>query len=183
MRASVVPIVVVALCAACSAPMARMAPDELGLDPVAELASAVAALGAGVDAEEAKRVAYAAWTGAAALAREYRLVRPPLWHNALVNSGLRERGLCCHFAADMLVRLRSLELETLELHWVVARHGSQLREHSGVLLQPRGVRFERGLVLDAWRGSGRLAWVRADDDGYPWRIHPLDGRWSELHCN
>ena len=149
---------------------------------VEALSAEIAALAPDVALDEAERVAYAALAGSAELAREYRLTRPALLHNLLVNTALRERGLCCHFTEDLLARLRALELETLELSWVVARHGSQLREHSSVLLRPRGGAFEHGLVIDAWRESGELVWAPAGGDRYPWVIHPLDGDWAALHC-
>lgn len=181
--------------------MARVDPAALPPEPVAELAAAIEGLGPAVDADEARRAAFTAWRTAAELARGYRLVRPPLWHNFLVNGGLRDRGLCCHFAEDLLASLRALELQTLELHWVVASFRDPWREHSSVLLRPRalgrrpkapaaaspgatrdGTLPEGGLVLDAWRASGDLVWAVPGEDEYPWEVHPLDGRWSELHC-
>lgn len=149
---------------------------------VVALSREIRALGPTVDGGEASRAARTLLRRTRELVGEYRLVRPAHAHNVLVNLGLRERGLCCHFAEDLIAGLRALELTSLDVHWVVARHGSRLREHSSVLLAPSGAPIGRGLVFDAWRHSGELLWTRIDDDRYPWELHPLSGRWEALHC-
>jgi hypothetical protein len=100
----------------------------------------------------------------------------------MFNVGLRERGLCCHWAEDLVARMLSLDLQSLEVHWVVASRGSLLREHSSVLLVPNGEPSDKGLVLDGWRDSGTLVWAVAAADRYAWTVHPLDGEWDALHC-
>ncbi|HOC52079.1 MAG TPA: hypothetical protein PKI07_13410, partial [Verrucomicrobiota bacterium] len=46
------------------------------------------------------------------------------------------------------------------------------REHSSVVLTAPGQPFEQGIVLDAWRRSGRLYWSGVKEDKYPW----IEGR-------
>ena len=121
-----------------------------------------------VDAAEAQLLADTAIRHAAALARSYRMVRPIEIHNTLVNLGLRKRGLCFQCAEDMYVRLRDLNLDTLQLHWGVAHKGDVWLEHSGVIVTARGRPFDEGLVVDAWRHSGRLRWAHVGRDRYPW---------------
>jgi len=167
--------------AGCAHPGARAGPGD---DPETDaLAAAIAELDASVDPAEARAAANAAVAGARELADAYRMTWPPLLHNALVNTGILERGLCCHWAEDLSQRLRALDLQTLDVHWVVAHHGSLLREHNSPLLAARGQRFENGLVLDGWRKSGALVWAPVASDRYPWRRHPLDGEWERLHCD
>jgi hypothetical protein len=112
-------------------------------------------------------VAERAYSCSAQLAREYRVVRPPILHNVLVNLGLRKRGLCFHWADDLSASLESLQLHTLQLHHSVA-HLDTRREHSSVVLTASGQPFDEGIVLDAWRHSGRLYWVSVKQDRYPW---------------
>ncbi|MCA9509852.1 MAG: hypothetical protein KC560_04050, partial [Myxococcales bacterium] len=84
-----------------------------GAEPDAEvvaLAGALAGLDAAVDAGEARLAAQTALAATREVAEVYRMTWPPQLHNALVNSGLRERGLCCHWAEDMAARLRALDL-------------------------------------------------------------------------
>jgi hypothetical protein len=68
----------------------------------------------------------------------------------------------------MYLRLRELDLKTFDLHWGVAHKGDLWLEHSGVIVTPRGRPFAEGLVLDAWRHSGRLRWATVAGDRYPW---------------
>ena len=184
MSASALRAVVAALAlglgvACASAPGPAPAPGDPG---VHALAGAIASLGDAVAEDEARRAAYSLFVRSGALRGDYRMVKPARFHNVLVNAGLRDRGLCCHFAEDLIQELLALDLRTLEVHWAVARHGSRLREHSSVLLVPRGASFDDGLVVDAWRNAGELYWTRPGDDRYPWELHPLDGDWARLHC-
>jgi hypothetical protein len=127
----------------------------------------LAALAPTVLEDEAQRVADCACDYSKQLAREYRVVRPAFLHNFLVNVGLKNRGLCYHWAEDLLARLQTLNLTTLELHWGVARAGT-VREHNSVVVTAQGHPFENGIVLDAWRRSGRLVWKAVSADKYPW---------------
>ena len=146
-----------------------------------ELRGEILALGeeGEVDPHEAAVLADTSVRHAAALARSYRMVRPIEIHNTLVNLGLRRRGLCYQTAEDMYVRLRELDLETLQLHWGVAHKGDLWLEHSGVIVTARGRPFSEGLVIDAWRHSGRLRWARVGQDRYPW-VRMFKGKFPEL---
>ena len=149
---------------------------------VGGLSQALVALGPAVDPDEARRAAWLIVRRASELEAEYGRVVSPRLHNLLVNAGLRRRGLCCHFAEDLIKAFRSSNLATLEVHWAVARHGDPLREHSGVIVTPAGGDWREGVVIDAWRKGGRVFWTGATEDRYPWRRHPLSGDWDELHC-
>jgi hypothetical protein len=137
------------------------------------LGEALAALDSSVAAIEAHRVAAGAHEQARQLAREYRVARPALFHNLLVNVGLKKRGLCFHWAEDLSARLQGMNLVTLEVHWAIARAGTA-REHNALVVTARAQPFERGVVLDAWRHSGRLHWGRVAADRYPWQ----EGEWN-----
>ncbi|MEJ5357615.1 MAG: hypothetical protein WHT06_02975 [Desulfobacterales bacterium] len=141
---------------------------------VAELASALRALGPGVDREEAGRAARAAIAASRRLAAAYRVSPPARWHNLLVQLGARERGLCYHWTEDLMQEMQALGLRTLEMHWGVAHRGSDLREHNSVVVTAAGRPFAEGLVLDPWRESGRLVWVRVREDRYPWEPLPRE---------
>ncbi len=124
------------------------------------------------DRGEARQVAETALQASAFLGEQYRLVRPPLLHNLLVQMGLRERGLCYHWTEDLMSYLRTLQLKSYQLRWGVAYRGSDLREHNTVVITANGQPFEEGLILDPWRYSGRLYWVIVKNDSYPWRELP-----------
>jgi hypothetical protein len=126
-----------------------------------------------VSPKEAAQVAAVAVEYPPILARDYHVVGPALFHNLMVNVGLRERGLCYQWAEDLLAQLRPLQLRTLELHWAIARPGSY-REHNCLVLTGSGQRFDCGIVLDAWRHSGRLYWTPVLTDHYRWEEGQLD---------
>lgn len=131
------------------------------------LAEQLAALSPSVNKAEAKRTAAGAVLGGRALAREYAMVGPPLFHNFLVNTRVKKRGLCFQWTEDLMARLGSVRLRTLQLHWADAR-ATTWREHNSVVVTAKGEAFDRGIVLDAWRHSGRLFWGPVRGDHYPW---------------
>ena len=132
------------------------------------LGNQLAALSPHVGAGEAKQVADCAYVTSRQLARDYRVIGPPPFHNFLVNIGMRERGLCFQWARDLFAKLNEIPLHTLELHWGAARAGTW-REHNCVVVTAKGQPFEKGIVLDAWRHSGRLFWSPVRADHYPWK--------------
>lgn len=137
-------------------------------DEVQALTADLLALSPQVRSDEASRFARVACRSSQELAREYRLVRSPHFHNFLVNAGLRDRGLCHEWARDLGARLSALRSPSLGLRWGIARAGT-LREHNCVVVTAKDQPFSRGLILDGWRHSGRLYWTRVAADRYPWK--------------
>ena len=132
-----------------------------------ELCYRIASLDRSVSYAESRRVGECAYLTAAELRHNYRVVGPPLFHNFLVNTGIRKRGLCFQWAEDLLVHLDRLKLTTLELHWGEARAGS-LREHNCIVVTAKNQPFTTGIILDCWRHSGHLYWAPVSGDHYPW---------------
>lgn len=132
-----------------------------------------------VDPVEAEKLARQAVERAAELAIQYRAVKPAWLHNWLVNSGHRERGLCYDWANDLFPALYALGLHSLELHLAVARMDTR-REHNSVVVTARQQSLDQGVVLDAWRSSGRLWFGRVATDKYPWTPLPRDRVAPEL---
>jgi hypothetical protein len=102
------------------------------------------------------------------------VVPPAVFHNLLIQIGVRERGLCYQWTEDLMQHLQSLHLQSYRLLWGVAYRGSDLREHNSVVITALGQRFEDGLILDPWRDSGNLYWVTVHKDSYPWQELPRD---------
>ncbi len=146
------------------------APPPADTQDVARLRQAIAALGPGIDPEEATRAAEIAYGETHRLALAYQITDPPLVHNTKVNMGLKPRGLCWHWAEDMETRLAAEGFETLTLHRAIANADNPYRiDHSTVIVSRRGDGMFDGIVLDPWRKGGRLTWAptRADTD-YAW---------------
>lgn len=146
--------------------------EQVFRDNVGRLAKELMALNADVDEAEAALTAETVIRDAAILAREYKLVRPAILHNLLIQIGLKKRGLCYQWTEDLMKSLKALNLRTLVLNWGVADRGSDLFEHNCVVVTARGADFNQGLVLDAWRNSGVLYWASVTKDNYPWKQLP-----------
>ena len=155
------------------APTSAAAEGARDSEPVAALHERLLGLSPAVRRDEAKRVALVAHDASRRLGREYRVAGPAHFHNFLVNAGLKQRGLCHHWARDLGGHLAALKLRTLVLRWGIARGGT-LREHNAVVVTARGQPFERGIVLDPWRHSGRLFFGPVASDRYPWREDPQE---------
>lgn len=153
-----------ALPAACAAPTVSSRSED-----VAALARTLAALSPDVDPAEAQRAAAVTYAYVDQLVIEYEIEDGPLIHNTKVNTGLKPRGLCWHWAHDIRARLALEGFKTLELHSAIANHNTILLEHSTTILSARGAPFDEGILLDPWRKGGVLTWMKVRDDArYDW---------------
>lgn len=145
------------------------APREVTQNDIDLLALQIRNLGDDVDPAEAERAARISYTYSLQLAEEYNVTDSPIIHNAKVNNGLRERGLCVHWAEDIEKRLNAEGFRTLQVHRAIAE-GNELRiDHSTAIISQRGDRFDEGVVLDPWRYGGRLFWSPTrEDPRYVW---------------
>ncbi len=135
------------------------------------LAAEISGLGPDVDPAEADRAARIAYTYSRQLAEEYNVTDHPIVHNAKVNSGLRERGICVHYAEDVEKRLNQERFRTLVMHRGIAppRNGFRI-VHSTAIVSQRGDSMYDGIVLDPWRHGGNLYWSPTrEDPRYDWR--------------
>ncbi|MEL7211548.1 MAG: hypothetical protein AAGK92_02730 [Pseudomonadota bacterium] len=134
------------------------------------LAPAIAALGPGVDPDEARRAAQIAQSYALQLAAEYQITDPPLIHNYKVHRGEKARGICNHFTEDILARLRQERFQTLSLHWATSPTTLMNPVHHAPAISAKGAPVEDGIILDGWRDGGRLYWSPvAEDPTYDWQ--------------
>lgn len=145
-------------------------PDQGDRDRILRLQKDLLALARTIDERDALLVADTAIRSSLVLAREYELAKPPLWHNFLVNQGLKKRGLCSNWTTDLLTRFRKLDQKSFDFHWGIAHADTPWRIHNTVVVTGKGHAFEEGIVLDGWRDSGRLFWTRVKADKYPWKF-------------
>lgn len=154
-------------CASKPWPASRMQAEKTALRDL------VLKLDASVDNQEAASLADTAMEQSAVLAREFRAVRPASLGNYLVNLGWRDRGLCYDWANALFPRLHELGLRTLELHLAVANMDTK-HEHNCIVVTAQRQALAEGVVLDAWRHSGRLWFGKVSADKYPWQSLPQD---------
>ncbi|WP_127115652.1 hypothetical protein [Shimia sediminis] len=144
--------------------------EDYAPSDVARLSQAIQALGPNVDPAEADRAAALSYAYARELANGYNVTDPPIIHNAKVHSGKRERGLCNHYAEDMLRRLYKENYQTLDLHWVTSPPTEFRIIHHTAAISRKGAGPMEAIVLDGWRKSGHLTWATvAEDTRYNWR--------------
>ncbi len=157
-----------ALLAGCGGAPAELADSS----DVAQLEAALLALGPNVDPAEAARGARMAYAVAGDLRREYQITDAPLVHNAKVNMGLKERGLCYHYARDIQTRMTHARYATLQFNGLVANAENPfLLEHSTAVVYARGDTWKNGIILDPWRTGGFLHWDEVrDDTKYGWKL-------------
>lgn len=122
-----------------------------------------------IDKHEANDLAKSSIYYAQKLAKDYKVVSPPLWQNSLVNLGLKERGLCHEWSSDLWVYLMRKNYKSLEFHHIGADVGSYF-EHNALSVSAKGLGVKKSIVLDAWRDSGKLYFIEIDrDKKYVWR--------------
>ncbi|MDE0521854.1 MAG: hypothetical protein OXH79_07865 [Boseongicola sp.] len=167
LKSVVVLLALMSLLGCAASPVRHGPPSD---SDIASLERMILALGPGVSAEEAERAARVAFQHTRELAVSYQITSSPLWHNTQVNLGIKERGLCWHWAEDMEERLLAERLETLEIHRAIANAFNPLRiEHSTAAISRKGDGLEHGIVLDPWRLGGTLTFVPVlDDPDYTW---------------
>jgi len=114
--------------------------------------------------KEVNELAILAITKPRELANRYNLASPPQYHNFLVNSGKRSRGLCYHFVEDIQQEINSRHFKSFSFKWGVANQ-NKLDEHNViVVVSKNGGSFKDGVILDGWRDSGELYFSKVKDD-------------------
>jgi len=122
-----------------------------------------------IDKNEINKLSLEMLSYSSQLAVEYRLVSPPLFHNFLVNTGVKKRGLCWHFAYDMLSHAKKQNFTSFDYYIGGANINDYWEEHNALVVTCRGCKFEDGVVLDPWRNSGVLYFSNVKDDkNYIW---------------
>jgi hypothetical protein len=104
------------------------------------------------------------------LANSYGVVSIAIFHNLLVNFNIKDKGLCFHYANDMLKFLKERNYKTIRFFKVVSNKDKYF-EHTAVILTADGISFEDSIVLDAWRDGGDLYFSKIkDDEKYKWEL-------------
>ncbi|WP_276150274.1 MULTISPECIES: hypothetical protein [unclassified Sulfitobacter] len=149
---------------------AAKGPEAGSETQIAALAQNLRQMSPDVDPQEAARAARISYQTAFALAQTYQITDHPLIHNSKVNAGTKPRGLCYHWAEDMQARLLREGFKTLDVTRAIANaHSRILIDHSTAVLIPKGAAMTDGVVIDPWRGGGRLFWAPVkDDQRYDW---------------
>jgi len=137
---------------------------------VLKLYSKVISLSEKIDKQEAKKFSQEVIFFSKKLAFEYEVQTPALMHNTLINLGLKQRGLCYHYANDLLDYLKSKNYKSIDFKKVIAKRGEYF-EHTALILTRDDIKFENAIIFDAWRDSGELYFSRIKNDTrYKWEL-------------
>ncbi|MEA3418700.1 MAG: hypothetical protein U9Q90_04800 [Campylobacterota bacterium] len=122
-----------------------------------------------IDSGEAMDLAQSSVTYTQKLAQEYQVVSPPLFHNVLVNIGIKKRGLCFEWCDDLCYYLYKRKYKSFDLHPAGYAVGNYWREHNALVVTAKDQPFPEGVVLDGWRHSGELFFTPVKEDRkYDW---------------
>ncbi|WP_037940739.1 hypothetical protein [Sulfurospirillum arcachonense] len=122
-----------------------------------------------IDKNEAQALSYQMIKQSEKLTKEYHLVSPPLYHNFLVNIGIKKRGLCWHFAYDMLEHAKKQNLNNFDYYIGGANINDYWQEHNSLVITCKGCSFDEGILIDPWRNSGKLYFSKINNDhDYKW---------------
>lgn len=153
--------------------------DTATRSSVDALAAQLRALNPAVTAQDAATLAREAHVYPMHLANVWQITSPPLINNLLRNQGRVEYGLCIDWTYAMRQRMRGLGLNSFDWYWGIANEGSDLFEHSSLVVTAKGQPFEKGVVLDPWRNSGKLFWTRIGaDPKYEWKPYTEPEGWT-----
>ena len=105
------------------------------------------------------------------LTKKFELTAPPLWHNFLVNIGLRNKGLCYHWSDALYLHLYQKNYENFSFSLVGSDIGDYFFEHNALLIVAKDAKsIKCGIVIDPWRESGKLYFSKMEDDKkYKWK--------------
>ena len=104
----------------------------------------------------------------AAIARNNRIVLFGWLNNILVNSNLRDRGLCWQVQQDLYRDMRRRPVKFFRVGLTIRDHGTG-REHSCVYVNAAGGGLQGSIVLDAWKNCGHLVVLtQKDREGGKW---------------
>jgi hypothetical protein len=105
------------------------------------------------------------------LTKNFQLSSPPLWHNFLVNIGLREKGLCYHWSDALYIYLQHKNYKLFSFYLVGANIGEYFFEHNAlVVVKKKAKNIQGGIVIDPWRDSSKLYFERVEEDeSYIWK--------------
>ena len=104
------------------------------------------------------------------LTKEFELTSPPLFHNSLVNIGIREKGLCYHWSDALYAHFSQKKYPHFEFHLVGANIGEYFSEHNALVVVAKNGSIKNGILIDPWRDSGKLYFSRVvEDKKYQWK--------------
>lgn len=151
-------------------------PSSVPQAEVTRLSLLLRSLGSDITHSETKQLSQDIFRKTQKLTKEFELTSPPVFHNFLVNVGLREKGLCYHWSDALYAYLSEKHYPSFEFHLVGANIGEYFYEHNALVVVAKGGKVQEGVIIDPWRDSGELYFslVKSDVE-YRWKHRPARG--------
>ncbi len=135
---------------------------------IAKLEHTILSLSSSINKKEAQNLSKILILHSLELANSYGITGTAWMHNSLINLGLKERGFCYHYTQDLIEKINEYDFKTLKFYWAVHKKGEYF-EHNALVVSSKYQNFLGGLILDAWRNSGELFYLKVlKDEAYSW---------------
>ncbi len=134
-----------------------------------QLSTLFQSLDENISEEEAMQLSRDIFHQTQLLSKEFELTSPPLWHNFLVNVGIREKGLCYHWSDALYIYLSQKTYSSFDFHLMGADIGKYFLEHNVLVVVAKDGKVENGVIIDPWRDSGKVYFSKVKEDlNYKW---------------
>lgn len=144
-------------------------PVDAPKDQLVRLSSMLRSLDSNIPKKESDVLSKEIFGETAHLVKAFDLTAPPLWHNTLVNLGLRKKGLCYHWSDALYLHLKKGKYAHFSFHLAGANIGEYFFEHNALVISKKAEGIENGIVIDPWRDSGKLFFSKVKEDtAYQW---------------
>ncbi|MEX1049432.1 MAG: hypothetical protein WED15_07890 [Akkermansiaceae bacterium] len=123
-----------------------------------------------VDPRAAREFAAAAVESSAKRRGEWQVKTAPWLHNTLVNTKIRERGLCYQWAQHLYVDVEHHLPPTLRMTLIRTVDNRLFTEHHAISLHGKSDSWSSGILLDGWKGAGNLWFYPVADEPDRWEF-------------
>ncbi len=137
---------------------------------IVQLSKLLRSLDKRISQDEAMQLSWEIFHESQKLTKEFELTSPPLFHNSLVNMGIKKKGLCYHWSDALYAHFIQKNYSSFEFHLVGANIGEYFFEHNAFVVVAKGGSIQKGILIDPWRNSGKLYFSRVSEDKkYQWK--------------
>lgn len=137
---------------------------------VVELSTLLRSLDKRISQDEAMQLSLDIFHETQKLVEVFELTSPPLFHNSLVNMGIKKKGLCYHWSDALYAHFSQENYSSFGFHLVGANIGEYFFEHNALVVVAKGGPVQKGILIDPWRNSGKLYFSRVvEDKKYQWK--------------
>jgi len=104
------------------------------------------------------------------LTQKFKPVSEPHFNNFLINTGLKEQGLCYEWSDALYLHFKQSGYSGFEFHLLVANQGEYFFEHNVLVVTAKDSDVMEGVIIDPWRKPGEVYFSKVKDDTrYTWR--------------